>query len=41
VPFVPGTFSALRKDLDESERVEDDARNLMLFSWAQELLLAE
>jgi hypothetical protein len=31
----------LRRDMTESERAREDARNLMLFSWAEELLLAE
>jgi hypothetical protein len=30
-----------REAMDESERVREDARNLMLLSWAEELLLPE
>jgi len=30
---------ALRSQLDESEKLREDARNLMLFEWARELLL--
>jgi hypothetical protein len=29
----------LRKELDESEKLREDARNLMMFEWARELLL--
>jgi hypothetical protein len=29
----------LRKQLDESDKVREDARNLMMFEWARELLL--
>jgi hypothetical protein len=32
---------ALREAMDESERAREDARNLMLLSWAEELLLPE
>ncbi len=31
----------LRSQLDESEKVREDARNLMLFEWARELLMEE
>jgi hypothetical protein len=31
----------LRAELDESERIQEDARNLMLLEWAKELLLDE
>lgn len=31
----------LRSELEESEKVRQDARNLMLFEWARELLLGE
>jgi hypothetical protein len=31
----------LREGLDESERIHEDARNLMLLEWAKELLLEE
>jgi len=30
-----------REAMDESERIREDARNLMLLSWAEELLLPE
>ena len=30
-----------REAMTESERVREDARNLMLLSWAEELLLPE
>lgn len=32
---------SLRTQLDESEKLEEDARNLMLFEWARELLLED
>ncbi|HKI17144.1 MAG TPA: hypothetical protein VKA15_04665 [Isosphaeraceae bacterium] len=32
---------AFREAMEESERVQEDARNLMLLSWAEELLLPE
>jgi hypothetical protein len=31
----------LRSQMDESEKVREDARNLMLFEWARELLMEE
>ncbi len=31
----------LRESMDESEKLEEDARHLMLFEWAKELLLEE
>ncbi|MCX5685643.1 MAG: hypothetical protein NT049_18450, partial [Planctomycetota bacterium] len=31
----------LRSQLDESEKVREDARNLMLFEWARELLMED
>ena len=31
----------LRSQLDESQKVREDARNLMLFEWARELLMEE
>jgi hypothetical protein len=31
----------LREGLEESERIQEDARNLMLLEWAKELLLDE
>ena len=31
----------LRAELDEAERIQEDARNLMLLEWAKELLLDE
>ncbi len=31
----------LRSQMDESEKVREDARNLMLFEWARELLLEQ
>ena len=32
---------SLRNQLDESEKMQENARNLMLFEWARELLLEE
>ena len=31
----------LRESMDESERIREDARNMMLLEWAKELLLEE
>ncbi len=35
------THRMFREDMEEPEKVQEDARNLMLLEWAKELLLEE
>ena len=35
------THETFRNQLDESDQVQEDARNLMMLEWARELLLGE